>query len=392
MEKRQASLRYKTGARAIKVPARRIDGVYERPVNSTAKKPQVVVKEKPSEIKKSTTPQPNNTYQAPSIHRGSHIVHRVIHEYYQPAQAANSPSLPVVHQQYMPRQVPVQQKKPVSYPSQRQPQQSAQMVQSKPNAAPMRMAPAPVATPVKTQKAMPPARTNSKAKALLKKVGPKEGKVRPSDIIRYSVVTFFVVMAGYLAYDTWQTNQQVQNAVRGDSASAQGYDSSADVSNPPMANGEAYPDYKVAADQPRIIMIPSVNITARMMSVGLTNSSKIDVPADSSFAGWYTGASIPGDKGASFVTGHYNGPNAGGVFDNLGNISVGAEIKIEMGDGSIKKYEVVRQETVPVGQVDMAKALSVVDGEDEGLNIMTCAGSFTGSGFADRLTVYTKRV
>lgn len=221
---------------------------------------------------------------------------------------------------------------------------------------------------------------------------PKNNKLKATDIIRYSVVAFFVVVAGFLAFDTWRTNQQVQNAVHGDSASAQGYESSADVNNPPMANGEAYPDYKVAADQPRIINIPSVNITARMMSVGLTSDNKVEVPTDASFAGWYSGGSVPGDKGASFVTGHYNGPNAGGVFDNLGSISVGAEIRVEMGNGAINKYKVVSRETVPVGQVNMAKALSVVDGKDEGLNIMTCAGSWTSVGFADRLTVYAERV
>gem|GEM_PF-3557821 len=376
---------HRTGARTVKTLPRRIDGVYERPLPSIARKPKVVVEEKPSQIKKSTAKPSvpsNRTYASPPAHRGP-LVHRVIHEYYQTADARE---VPVVYQQYMPRTVPVQ------HPHTPAPRTMTQAMPAPVRQMPLptRPAPAGVSVPMKPAQYAKPVKQN-KAKGVLKKLGPKDGKVRPTDIIRYAVVTFFVVMAGYLAYDTWQTNQQVQNVVRGDNASAS-YDSSADVANPPMANGEAYPDYKVAADQPRIIMIPSINITARMRSVGLTSGNKVDVPADASFAGWYSGAQKPGDEGASFVTGHYNGPNAGGVFDSLGQIAVGAEVKVEKGDGSILKYEVVRRDTVSAGRVDMAAALTVVDGEKEGLNIMTCAGAFTGSGFTDRLTIYTKRV
>lgn len=228
------------------------------------------------------------------------------------------------------------------------------------------------------------------------KMNKPDMKYKPSDIMRYAVVTFFVIMASYLAFDTWNTNQKIQTVVSGDSASASAsngqHSASADVENPPMASGVAYPDYKVASDAPRILTIPSLNLTARVSEVGLTNANKIDVPGDASFAGWYNGSSKVDTVGAAFMTGHYNGVDAGGIFDNLNKISNGATITVEMGDGRKLNYEVVNIENVPIAQVDMSRALSPTEGVMEGLNIMTCQGTWSASGFSHRLTVYARRV
>jgi LPXTG-site transpeptidase (sortase) family protein len=221
-----------------------------------------------------------------------------------------------------------------------------------------------------------------------------EMKYKPSDIVRYAVVTFFVIMASYLAFDTWSTNQKIQTVVGGDSASASNsqHEASADVENPPITSGVAYADYTVAGDMPRILTISSINLTARVSEVGLTNANKIDVPNDASFAGWYNGSAKLNTIGASFLTGHYNGVDAGGIFDNLNKVNLGDKISIEMGDGAKLNYEVVNIENLPVSQVDMSRALSPSDGVMEGLNIMTCQGSWSASGFTHRLTVYSKRV
>jgi LPXTG-site transpeptidase (sortase) family protein len=211
-------------------------------------------------------------------------------------------------------------------------------------------------------------------------------KLRPSDIVRYAVVTFFVVMASYLAFDTWHTNQQIQSVFNGEPAAAVVTEGTA------TSNGPAFPDYQVPADQPRIIEIPKINLVARVKAVGLTAANKVDVPGDASFAGWYSDSAYLGQDGASFMTGHYNGTNAGGVFDNLHNVGEGDMISVEMGDGAKYDYQVVFVEDQPVGSVDMSRALQPHGDVEQGLNIMTCSGSFTSYGFSNRLTVYTKRV
>jgi hypothetical protein len=56
-------------------------------------------------------------------------------------------------------------------------------------------------------------------------------KIKAADVVRYAVVAVFILVAGYLAYDTWVTNQALQGASAvGQNDSAY---STADVSKPP---------------------------------------------------------------------------------------------------------------------------------------------------------------
>jgi sortase (surface protein transpeptidase) len=236
-----------------------------------------------------------------------------------------------------------------------------------------------------------PSKAAAKIKKIVDKLKPVEGKIRPSDIIRYSVVTFFVIMASYLAFDTWQTNQQIQS-VFSDGASAQAPSEEIKTSSSNNNSGSNFPDYKVADDLPRVISIPKINLTARVKSVGLTPSNKIDVPVDASYAGWYSGSSKLRDRGAAFMTGHYNGVNAGGVFDRLNEVAVNDKFTVEMGDGEKITYQVTKVENLPVASVDMAKALQPDKDARYGLNIMTCSGTMNGGGFSHRLIVYSKAV
>jgi len=321
------------------------------------------------------------------------------HNHYYNGHGQNMPVPQPIHQQ--PAQ-PMMQPHPSQYhqavmAAQQQPQVPIRMANQYPLASSNGAATMPVKPQPKRQAITKPRAQNSNKSGLAKfkdKINKPDMKYKPTDIMRYAIVTFFVIMASYLAFDTWNTNQQLQNAVGGESASASDgqHSSSADVENPPMENGVAYPDYQVADDMPRIISVPSLNLTARVSEVGLTTANKIDVPADASMAGWYNGSAKLDNIGAAFITGHYNGEDSGGVFDNLNKLGNGEKITIEMGDGSKLSYEVVKVENVPVSQVNMSQALSTSEGVTEGLNIMTCQGSWSSSGFSNRLTVFSKRV
>jgi sortase (surface protein transpeptidase) len=361
--------------------------VKKTPVNHHPHQPQPQPTSYHSQVYQNQQPQ----YQPIPAHPVQSIQY---HNHYY-AQGAPLPQ-PIVQQPY-PQPQPSQYARAVATA-----QQQPQLPMVMPHQYPMTVNGGAVALPAmpkpKKQSSVKPY-TDSVKRGLAKvknKMNKPEMKYKPSDIMRYAVVTFFVIMASYLAFDTWNTNQKIQTVVSGDSASATTgngqHAASADVENPPMASGVAYPDYKVADDMPRILSIPSLNLTARVSEVGLTNANKIDVPGDASFAGWYNGSAKIDTVGAAFLTGHYNGVDAGGIFDNLNAISNGAAITIEMGDGRKLNYEVVNIENVPIAQVDMSRALSTTEGVMEGINIMTCQGTWSASGFSHRLTVYTRRV
>lgn len=138
-----------------------------------------------------------------------------------------------------------------------------------------------------------------------------------------------------------------------------------------------------AVDQ---LSIPSLGFSSRFVSVGLTKEGNIDV--DAKLVGWWNGSAAPGSSGAAFLDGHI-----AGVFRQLPQIKVGDTIEVSRASGQQYSYTVVYRETVPLQDVNMKKALTVYGGASEGLNLMTCAGSYdaTLGTNNERLIVYAVR-
>ncbi|MDR2524093.1 MAG: class F sortase [Candidatus Nomurabacteria bacterium] len=238
------------------------------------------------------------------------------------------------------------------------------------------------------------ARVKDKSKKYARKLKEEKLKnVKKTDVVRYAVVALFIALSGYLAYDTWVTNKQIQGVFQPEVSAAQ---QPAETAPQPTANHDGdggYPDHHVEPDKPRIISIPKIGVKAMIIQVGVSSANKIESPTNyyDPTVGWYNGSSLPGTEGASFMTGHYNG-GSGGIFDHLNQLAAGDKLAVERGDGAWFDYEVVGTQYLNVSEIDMASALSVYEGGKEGLNLMTCGGQFTASGYTHRTIVYTKRV
>lgn len=133
------------------------------------------------------------------------------------------------------------------------------------------------------------------------------------------------------------------------------------------------------------LTIPSLGFSGSIADVGLTSGNAIDVPARQ--VGYWTGSSRPGTPGAAFLDGHVDG-----VFAKLSQLQVGHTFSVTYG-GQIFRYSVVHTETVQLAGIDMNRALSTYNGAAEGLNIMTCAGTYLPSmgTYDQRFVVYAVR-
>ncbi|MES2630915.1 MAG: class F sortase [Patescibacteria group bacterium] len=151
------------------------------------------------------------------------------------------------------------------------------------------------------------------------------------------------------------------------------------VQNAAAASSQATPAYDS-------VSIPSLGLSSRVVTVGTTASNAIDVHP--SLVGWWNKSAQPGTPGAAFLDGHNPG-----VFNNLQNITIGAEVSITMASGVVYNYTVIQRETVPLAGINMRKALSVQGSASEGLNLMTCMGAYNPkTGTTDqRLVVYAVR-
>ncbi len=134
--------------------------------------------------------------------------------------------------------------------------------------------------------------------------------------------------------------------------------------------------YVVAPNLPRIISIPSLGVSARVTQVGVDKNNAMRVPANVHDAAWYNGSNTPGQTGAVVINGHVAGPTAHGVFYHLKNIKNDQKIIIERGDGQKFTYLVRRVETVKTSELDMNRLMVPYEAASQGLNLITCGGTF----------------
>lgn len=148
--------------------------------------------------------------------------------------------------------------------------------------------------------------------------------------------------------------------------------------------------YTVAPEKPRFLTIPSIRVyNARINEIGVRNNGELATPTNIYNIGWYTGSSIPGERGASVMDAH--GGNQGvGVFKDLPKLKSGDTITVEMGDGRIFNYRVADVVTKQLGDDAnnyMPTAFSSPDGSTSSLTLITCTGEWS-----QRLQTYTQRL
>ncbi len=154
----------------------------------------------------------------------------------------------------------------------------------------------------------------------------------------------------------------------------------------------AVKNYIVAPDLPRYITIPDIGVEkARIVRIGLTKDNQISNPNNIYDVGWYTGSSKPGLSGAMLMFGHISNWTANGVFYNLKRLKLNDKIIVERGDGKTFTFVVRATKVYPAHKVDMQAALSPIDTNAQGLNLITCTGKIIKgtSDFSERLVVYT---
>lgn len=205
----------------------------------------------------------------------------------------------------------------------------------------------------------------------------KFNRARTMMIVRYVAIVIVLGASAYLAWDTYNTNRGVQSSFESPAQAM----SIAGV-NPATADQTAVSNndrqaYTVAADLPRIINIPAINVTARVRTVGVNSRGDIDTPKNLNDTAWYDGSSKPNQEGQVFIDGHTSfSRNIAAAFNDLNKVHDGDQIFIETGNGAKFRYRVTGVETVDANKVDMGKVLNTQDGAHKGLTLMTCTGTF----------------
>lgn len=237
-----------------------------------------------------------------------------------------------------------------------------------------------------------------KTKRKPKKENPKKNKiVKKREILIGVLVAIILLGTGYVSIDTWLANRQLANQTNvgatrqsdspEDRESVEGADES-DISSDTISK------YVVAGNMPRVITIDKIKVKARVLQMGVNPSGNMQAPVNINDAGWYTGSSRPGEKGAVVIDAHASGVTRQGLFAYLNTLSIGDIVNIERGDGKILTYRVTEKETKEVDKVDMNKLMTVRGSAEEGLNLITCDGKWSREKgtFNKRTIIYSEIV
>jgi len=195
-----------------------------------------------------------------------------------------------------------------------------------------------------------------------------------------------------VAIDGWLSSRTVQVQAKAQSSQAVGPTADEDQSDTlveklPAGTGS----YRVAADLPRVLHIPSLAVVARVLHLGVEADNSLSTPKNIYDVGWYNASARPADTtGAIVIDGHVSGPTKQGVFYGLKKLKGGEEIVVERGDRKMTTFVVKQVETVDADKVDMAKLLESAEPGKLGLNLITCGGQFdyATNSYEARVVVY----
>jgi len=129
------------------------------------------------------------------------------------------------------------------------------------------------------------------------------------------------------------------------------------------------------AGVPIRIRIPSIEVDASVVDVGLGKTGNMAVPLSYSDAGWYRYGPKPGEAGSAVLDGHIdNGFGLPAVFARLKELKEGDDIYIETKEGETLHFVVETAETYDVAHVPLEKLFNRDD--TARLNLVTCEGEW----------------
>jgi LPXTG-site transpeptidase (sortase) family protein len=130
-----------------------------------------------------------------------------------------------------------------------------------------------------------------------------------------------------------------------------------------------------AGAAPTRILIPRLEVDARIVPVGLEASGLVAVPRDIRMAGWYRFGARPGQgEGPTVVVAHADSRSQGiGPFADLGSLRHGDRISVTAAGATIA-YRVTTVARIAKRGLD-TRLLFAADGPER-LHLVTCGGEF----------------
>ncbi len=147
----------------------------------------------------------------------------------------------------------------------------------------------------------------------------------------------------------------------------------------------------VRVARPTRVVIPDIDVDARLTAVGLNDDGSMEVP-EFGLAGWYELGPRPGEAGPAVIVAHvdsYEGPD---VFHRLRELSRGDEIEVRYRDGTSSRFVVHAREQQLKQELPTARIWN--ETRRPVLRLVTCGGDFdtTERTYLSNVIVYASSV
>jgi LPXTG-site transpeptidase (sortase) family protein len=129
--------------------------------------------------------------------------------------------------------------------------------------------------------------------------------------------------------------------------------------------------------RPELLRIPSLELTTRLVELGLQPDGSVEVPTNPALAGWFRRGPPPGSPGSSVILGHVDSLQGPAVFARLGELRRGDAVVVQLEDGSTVRFSVYSVRTYPNADFP-AQQVYGRHGRRE-LNLVTCGGDYDAS-------------
>lgn len=140
---------------------------------------------------------------------------------------------------------------------------------------------------------------------------------------------------------------------------------------------------------PSRLRIQRIGVDVNIQKLGVGTNGEMEVPNNSTDAGWFSLGSVPGNNGSAVIAGHFDTEDGEkGVFANLDKLEKDDEIEVQDATGNVIKFVVRNSKIYNPGYAE--EIFSVNTGRY--LNLITCDGIWNKKikSYNKRLIVFTE--
>jgi hypothetical protein len=134
-----------------------------------------------------------------------------------------------------------------------------------------------------------------------------------------------------------------------------------------------------AVRQPRpvALTIPGLDLSTRLIRLGLQPDGTVEVPHEPLLAGWYRLGPPPGSRGTAVILGHVDSVDGPAVFYRLGELEPGDRVQVRLDDDSTVTYAVRTVHVYPNADFPAQRVYGGTGRRE--LNLVTCGGTYDAS-------------